>query len=202
MDSFNSKVNEKIKIYSNDKYLDGYLKNEFLLDDGTAVIYLNIKDKYELFNSYTANNQLDLKDEIYDFIETKTSILGNHIPIQLNIIGTSFDSKEQVTIKHALKEHFAIELYNKQLEYKKHYNKIVFLICFGIIALIVYGLTTFVSSSPLFLTILSFLFSFSIWEAMDAIIYTISEIKYDREAITQNLLIDVQFPDSIDTEKE
>ena len=43
--------------------------------------------------------------------------------------------------------------------------------------------------------VFGFLFSFSLWEAMDCVIYSFSEVKEEREAITQNLLINVDFSD-------
>ena len=51
--------------------------------------------------------------------------------------------------------------------------------------------------NPIFFqTVFTFLFTFSLWEAMDSIIYTFSEIRYERESITQNLLIEVVFDNS------
>ena len=65
MNDFHDKVNEKIKQYSNDQYLDGYIKNEFLTEDGDADIYLKIKHKDELFDSRTVGDQLDLNKDIF-----------------------------------------------------------------------------------------------------------------------------------------
>jgi len=196
MDDFNKKVKEKIKIYSGNKYLDGYIKSEFSTEDGEAVIYLNVNNKNELFDTMTVNNQLDLNNSIYEYIEKKTSMLGNQVPIRLKIMGCNLSSHEQGIVRHVLKEHFAIELYNQQLEYIKYRNKIIFLIVLGLISILLYGLASIVTDSPFILTILSFLFSFSIWEAMDSVIYAFSDIKYNREAITQNLLINVEFVES------
>ena len=50
MNDFKKKVKEKIKLYSNDQYLDGYIQNEFLTEDGDADIYLNIKHKEDIFD--------------------------------------------------------------------------------------------------------------------------------------------------------
>ena len=41
-------MKEKIRQYSNEHYLDGYIENEFLTQDGDADIYLNIDLKYFL----------------------------------------------------------------------------------------------------------------------------------------------------------
>ena len=44
-----------------------------------------------------------------------------------------------------------------------------------------------------FLEVFGFLFSFSLWEAFECMIYDYSEIKEEREAVTQNLLISIVF---------
>ena len=93
MDDFKGKVKEKIRQYSNEQYLDGYIKKEFLTDDGDADIYINIDEKYDLFDSWTVGNQIDLETDIYDYIEEKTAMLGNHVPINLHIIGCKFKPK-------------------------------------------------------------------------------------------------------------
>lgn len=193
MNEFNKKVKDKIKLYSNQKYLDGYIKNEFLTEDGTAEIFININEKEEIFDSHTKGNQLDLTNELYEFVEEKTSMLGNSIPIRLNISGFNFTSYEQEAIRHIYKEHFAIELYKVQLEYKKNRNKLIFLISLGIISFMLYVLFSFIFDFEFILIVFSFLSSFSLWEAMDAIIYNMSDIKYNRAAVTQNLLATIEF---------
>ena len=193
MNSFKRKVKEKIKIYSKEKYLDGYIKREFLTDDGTAEIFLNINDKDELFDSYTVGEQKDLRREIFDFIEEKSSMLGNEIPIRLDIEGTNFTAREQEDIKHILKEHYAIELYKIQKDFFHHRNKTISLIILGILSFILYMFFSYFTNNDYSLIIFSFISSFSLWEAMDSFIYTMSEIRNNREAITQNLLMDVEF---------
>ena len=49
MDDFKIKMKEKIRQYSNNQYLDGYIKKEFIIGDGDADIFINIEDKYDLF---------------------------------------------------------------------------------------------------------------------------------------------------------
>ena len=193
MKEFKKKVKEKKKLYSNKTYLDGYIKDEFLTEDGTAEIFLNVKDKDEVFDTWTSGKQLELENDIYQFIEQKTEMLGNHIPIRLHILGCSFDSNEQGIIKHILKEHYAIELYKIQKKYEKYRNKIISFILFGLLSLILYALSTHFANPIFFQTVFTFLFTFSLWEAMDSIIYTFSEIRYERDAITQNLLIELIF---------
>lgn len=193
---FRNKMREKIKKYSNDQYLDGYIKNEFLTEDGDADIFLRVQNRDELFDSKTAGSQIDLAWEIYDFVEEKTEMLSNDIQINLHIIGSYFSSKEQEVIKHILKEHYAIELYKIQKQYVRYRNKIIQLICVGIFALVLYAVLYYFTKFSFALEILGFLFTFSLWEAFDCFLYTFTDIKNMREAISQNLLIQVYFDEN------
>ena len=193
MNNFKKRMNEKLKMYSNDEYLSGYIKNEFLTDDGDADIFLNIEEKSELFDSRTIGDQLDLISDVYDFIEEKTSMLENDVQIHLHILGIKLDSKEQEAVKHILKEHFAIELYKVEKKYKKIKRKIFKLIGIGIISFISYLLVNLYINYDFFLEVFGFLFSFALWEGLDSILYDFSEVKNNREAICQNLLMNIDF---------
>lgn len=193
MNDFKKRMNEKIKMYSNDEYLSGYIKNEFLTDDGDADIFLNIEERNELFDSRTVGDQLDLVSDVYDFIEDKTSMLENDVQIHLHILGIKLDSKEQELVKHMLKEHFAIELYKVEKRYKRIKSKIFKLIGIGIVSFISYLLVNLYINYDFFLEVFGFLFSFALWEGLDSILYDYSEVKNDREAICQNLLMNVDF---------
>lgn len=193
MNDFQRKVKEKIKLYSNEQYLDGYVKNEYLTDDGDADIFLKISSKDDIFDARTMEDQLDLNEDVYRFIEDKTSMLDNDVQINLHIVGCRFNSKNQELIKHILKEHYAIELYKKQKEFKDKKNKVLKLFLLGLSTLLCYlGLYLFTDLS-FFMEVFGFIFSFALWEAFDLLIYDFSIVKYEREEITQNLLIEVNF---------
>ena len=193
MINIKDKVKEKIKQYSNNEYLDGYIKNEFLTDDGDADILLKINNKDELFDSKTCNNQLDLNSEIYDYIDMKTSMLNNDIKLNLRIISDKLNQSDEEKVKHIINEHYAIELYKIQKKYKKYKSRIFKLVLAGLFFLSCYALITFNYSSRFFIEIFVFLFSFTLWKALETFIYTLSEIKYEREAITQKLIMEIVF---------
>lgn len=202
MNNFHTKMKEKIKQFSNKNYLDGYIKNEFLTKDGDADIFINIDEKYDLFDSWTVGDQTDLEKDVYEYIEEKTSMLGNQVPINLHIIGCEFTPHEQGIIRHLLKEHYAIELYKVQHEYMKLKKKILGLVCVGILSFGLYTYLYFLDNFNYLGEVFGFLFSFALWEAMDCIIYSFSEIKEQREATTQNLLLNVDFNDETVKEKD
>ena len=193
MAGIDTKVKEIINTYSKEDYLDGYIKNEFIAEDGDADIYLKLTDKSTLFDPRTINMQKDLNYEIYDFVEDKSSMLDNNVPIKLHIVGLDLNKKEQNMVRHIFREHFAIELYKTQKIYIKYKNKIIKLIFLGIVFLISYAFLYVYTKLDFFLEVFGFLFSFSLWEAFECMIYDYSEIKEEREAVTQNLLISIVF---------
>ena len=193
MTNIKEKVKEKIKQYSNDEYLDGYIKNEFLTDDGDADILLHINSKDELFDSKTSDNQLDLKNDIYEYIDNKTSMLNNDIKLNLKIVGNKLTKNDEEKVKHIINEHYAIELYKIEKKYKRYKNIIFRLVLSGLLFLSTYALITFNFSSKFFIEIFGFLFSFTLWKALETFIYTLNEIKYERESITQKLIMEIVF---------
>lgn len=120
-------------------------------------------------------------------------MLENDIQIKLHIQGIDISPKEQETIKHLIKEHYAIELYKKQKEFQKCKNKIITLFCLGFVIFGCYLLIHQITNFEFILEILSFVFSFSLWEACNSVIYSYIPIKKEREAITQNLLTNIIF---------
>ena len=193
MDSFESKMREEIKQYSNKSYLDGYIKKEYMIEDGDADIFLNLRSRDELFDLRTMDEQIDLNSDIYEFIENKTSMLDSSIPINLHIIGLQLDSKEQGVVKHILKEHYAIELFKVQKKYTKCKIKILKLITVGLLSFFGYSFFFFMNNLSFFTEVMGFLFSFALWEGFDSLIYYYSDVKAERKDVTQNLLINVEF---------
>lgn len=201
MSDIKKEVKEKIKEYSNEDYLNGYIRTEFLTDDGNADVLLKVTDRDELFDPRTLDSQLDIDDNIYEYIDDKTSMLKNDIQLNLYILDTNLDSSEQEKVRHIINEHYAIELYKVQKEYRRYRNRIVGLFISGLIFLLCYAFVTFKTSSFFFIEVFGFLFSFALWVAFETLIYDLSDLKREREAITQKLLMDVYFEKSKDAKK-
>lgn len=193
MNEFQKKMREKIKQYSNKEYLREYTKKEFLTEDGDADIFLKINDKDELFDRRTMEHQVDLNPDVYEYLEDKASMLENDVKINLHILGGNLTDDEKERARHMFKEHYAIELYKIQKSHNKVRNKIITMLIFGIITFTLYVLLEKFAEFSFIFEVLSFIFSFAIWEACAEIIFTLSDIKEERESITQNLLINVKF---------
>lgn len=193
MNDFKKKMGKKIEQFSSKDYLDSYIRNEFLTDDGDADIYLKISSKDDLIDNRTVNNQIDLRSEIFEFVENKTALLDNDIKINLHIIGVKLSENEQIIIKNIFREHYAIELFKIQKDYKNQKEKVLSLFLIGCISLLSYLLLYLFTDFDFFLEVFGFIFSFALWEAFDQLIYEISDTKFEREAISQNLLIEIIF---------
>ena len=120
MNNFKATMKEKIKQYSNQEYLDNYIRNEYLTDENHADIFMKLSNKNQLFDERTMDKQFDLLNDVYEFVEHKTSMLDSSVQIRFHIIGLDLSEKEQEKVKHTIKEHYAIELYKIQKEYIKY----------------------------------------------------------------------------------
>ena len=80
-----------------------------------------------------------------------------------------------------------------QRKYRRYKRRIFKLALLGTFFLACYGVISLMFSSRFFLEVFGFLFSFTLWEAFDTLIYTLSEIKLHREAITQRLIMEIKF---------
>ena len=193
MNNIKKEVKEKINEYSKKEYLDKYITSEFLTDNGDANIYIKLNSKEELFDNRTIIHQKDLNNDIYEYLDTKSSILSSDVQINFYILGLDLSSSDKEEVKNLIKEHYAIELYKIQKEHKRFEIKILRLLLIGLFFSLVYALTIKYSNLDLFNDILLFLASFSMWEAFAFFIYDLNDIKRQREIITQKLLIDIYF---------
>ncbi len=193
MNNINKESEELIKDYSNKNRLNKYIREEFLTSDGDAHIYIKLSDKYELFDKRTSEQQLDINQEIYSFIDDKSSVLDSNIPLHFHIIGLKLNEKEQENINRIIKEHYSIELYKKQREYRLNKDKAITQVLLGVILLLFYGVVYIWTNSAFLLEVFGFLFSFALWQAFEICMYTLSEIKHDTKSIAQKQLMDVDF---------
>ncbi|MDO4996637.1 MAG: hypothetical protein Q4E69_05610 [Bacilli bacterium] len=193
MNEFKLKMKNKIKDYSNDNYMDDYIKKEFDIKNGTANIYIFLNNNDELIDSRTRGVQTELVNSIYEYFESKSSMLENDVKITFHINGLDINEEDKLLVKNLFREHYSIELYKAQKEYKSTRNKIIKLICLGFSCFLLYVIFFFNSNFDFFLEVFGFIFSFALWEGFDAMIYSLSEAEDNREAVTQNLLTDIVF---------
>ena len=197
MNNFKATMKEKIKQYSNQEYLDNYIRNEYLTDENHADIFMKLSNKNQLFDERTMDKQFDLLNDVYEFVEHKTSMLDSSVQIRFHIIGLDLSEKEQEKVRHTIKEHYAIELYKIQKEYIKYRNEILVLILIGILSLLFYAFLYFNTTWDFFMEVFCFIFSFALWQGIENMIYDFKDVRDLRKDITQNLLMHVSFKKDI-----
>ncbi len=202
MNDFKKKMNEKIKLYSNEKYLEKFFENEFEMSEGEAHVYMYLNDKSELFDYRTMGDQLSLNSCVYEYIEDKTSMLENDVKINFHVRCPDVSKREQELVRHIIKEHYAIELYKIQKVYTRYRNKVISLIFIGVISFIMYIFLFFQDGFDMFQEIFAFLFSFSLWEGFDSLIYDLSDTRHEVGNVTQNLLLEIEFMEDIKESEE
>ena len=159
-------------------------------------------DKNELFDYRTMGDQLSLNLNVYEYIEDKTSMLENDVKINFHVRCPDVSKKEQEIVRHVIKEHYAIELYKIQKVYTRYRNKAISLIFIGVISFIMYIFLFFQDGFDMFQEMFAFLFSFSLWEGFDSLIYNLSDTRYEVGNVTQNLLLEVVFMEDIKESEE
>ena len=120
-------------------------------------------------------------------------MLDNDISLELHFVGLKLSEKEKEKVKHLIKEHYAIELYKTQKEYRRIMGIIISLLLFGFISLFIYSFMFFKDGSKFLIEVFGFMFSLTLWKAVESYIYDISKLKYKRESIAQRLLMDISF---------
>ena len=192
MINIKKEIKEKVIKYLKKEYLDGYINKEYLTDDGDADIFLRLRDKYELFDYRTVDEQLELNKSIYSFVDDKSSMLDNNIQVNLHILGLELNEHDCGKVKHIIKEHYAIELYKIQKKYRNIKNITIMLALFGILMLVSYWLIYVTTKSSFLLEVFGFLFSFSLWKSFENILYIMKDYEYDSECIAQKILMNVE----------
>ena len=195
MDKFKKKMKSKMKQFYNNEYLFNYIRNEYSTDDNDLDIYYKVYRYEDLFDTRTLGHQIALRQDFFDYIEYKTEMAGNFIPINLHIIGMKLSGDEKGVIRHLIKEHYSVELYKIQKEYRKLVNKSLNMIFIGEISLALYFIIESISNSFIPSQIFGFLFSFSLWEAFDTIFYKLPDIRKKRNLYAQGLLTKVDYHD-------
>lgn len=157
-----------------------YIAKEFLTEDGKAQLDVHLTDNIELFNPLSIGRQLELSNDIYDYIDTKLDTIPAIHPIRICFIGPKLDEKTQELIKEILKERFAFNLRAKQAQLNKNFWKIVALATFGFVVLGLYFTFQLLELKKLFMEFLSIAGTFALWQAVDDGLIERSAFKIER----------------------
>lgn len=173
--------------------LGQYIDEEYMDADGYAVIDINLYDGLALYDPLSMGRQLELSQELYDFIERKAYILPAQLPLKLRFHGGGLNADEQERIRRLLTEHYTVSLHDKMWDKRINRRKLVGMTAVGLLFLSMYFYFALKREDELFLEVLSVIGSFALWEAADCLMLERRDINTEIRNIAQHLTQEVVF---------
>ncbi|MGN0130838.1 MAG: hypothetical protein ACI4AA_00165 [Lachnospiraceae bacterium] len=157
----------KIRVFEQNKSMEGQITAEYLCPDGKAQIELYLNGE-TYFNPLTKGKQQELSSEIYDLIDKKLYTIPLKYPIRLCFCGEIPTEQTQEEIRSTLQKHYMYVLHDKKEDLRINMFKAVGLGLFGVFLLAIYFALELILTNPVFMEFLSIAGCFSVWEAVDS----------------------------------
>ena len=167
----------KLKKYQTKKFDYYKTLNEYYIDKGEAYISVNVYSIDDIISLYSVKNDEVLNYEFMRYLETNSSYIPNEYPLVLEICNHHFNDEDKEIIRKVIRNHYSINLINKNEELKASQRKGKYLILFGLLSLLIYGLLVYMDKLIIMREIFSLIFCFTVWEATDIVIFNNDEIK-------------------------
>ena len=161
-------------------------------DEGFAVVDLRLPS--ELYDPLSTEQNRDLSDDIYDFIDKQANIIPANIPLKVRMHG-SIPSEEQDEIRRIMKRHYTMKTYDLMWDMASNTRKMIALTIFGVLVLAAYFYFALSSDDVFFAEILSIVGSFSLWEAADSFLLERPRLRREHRNINQNINQIIEFVD-------
>ncbi len=171
---------DKLKKYQKAKF-ESYKKvNDLKINDNEAYIEMKIDGFDDIKDDYCLTDGIVLKQDFIDAIVKRTNYIPLDYPLVLQIYNKTFTSSEKILVRKLIKNHFTLEMIDREIELKKLRLKIYFFLSFAVLGFLLFLLTYigFVKTlQELISLVASFITSFSIWEISELIVFGEDEIK-------------------------
>ena len=173
-------THDKLKKYQKAKF-ESYKKvNDLKINDNEAYIEMKIDGFDDIKDDYCLTDGIVLKQDFIDAIVKRTNYIPLDYPLVLQIYNKTFTSSEKILVRKLIKNHFTLEMIDREIELKKLRLKIYFFLSFAVLGFLLFLLTYigFVKTlQELISFVASFITSFSIWEISELIVFGEDEIK-------------------------
>lgn len=169
-----------------------YIEDEFL-EDGKAVIYINLEELDTIYHPLSYGQQRELSVDIYDYIDSKTYYIPARYPVKILFLKGCLDLNQKEQIAHLLKEHYTAILQDKRMDLKINTMKIIGLTVLGVLLLGLYFLLELTDQRQLFMEFLSIAGTFSLWEAVDFYLLERKQIQSEWLNAGQSALCEINF---------
>ena len=187
------KLEKTVETYGNREYLRQYIDKEFIDSEGDAVIEINLYEGFSIFDKLSRNDQAELNEEIYEYIDKKVKIIPSHIPIRIVFYGRDIEKEEQERIKQLIKEHYSIELFNQQKDRRILRKKTNRLISIGLIMYLIGFYLESIEGYKVLTDIVSIVGTFSLWEVANTLILERRDIRVGTMHKAKMLLLNIEF---------
>ena len=171
---------DKLKRYQKAKFENYKKVNELKINDNEAYIEMRINGFDDIKDDYCLTDGIVLKQDFIDAIVKRTNYIPLDYPLVLQIYNKTFTSSEKILVRKLIKNHFTLEMIDREIELKKLRLKIYFFLSFAVLGFLLFLLTYigFVKTlQELISFVASFITSFSIWEISELIVFGEDEIK-------------------------
>lgn len=159
--------------------IDDFVENEYIDENGTAVINIQLSNTDNLFSPYSEKKVLN--QDLMNYIDSQADPISPEIPIIINFIVDDVNKVDEVYIKRAIKRYYWLSYRSKKKELRRLTitSAILFLVGIGITIVyqILYRLNVDLFANEIIL-IASWVF---IWEA-------VSRFTFNRRAKQIDLL--------------
>lgn len=170
-------TSEKLKRYQKVKFENYKKVNELKVNDDEAYIVLKIDSLNDIIAPYSMPDHPELKQEFFDIIRKKASIIPFDYPLVLEIHNKTFTSSEKILIRKLIKNYFTLEKINIETELKARKRKYNFFLVLGILSFLSYMALKKFDNIIAVKEMLSFFSSFSIWEWAELILFEQDNLK-------------------------
>ena len=164
-----------------------YINNEFLDEDGFYTIDINLDNKFCIYNELSVGKQLELNDDIFNYIDNKSDVIPNDYKLKIRFAGRKLREEDKKNINKLLHEHYYVIMENIKKELDSLTFKMIILLLFGLFCFTLYFIVVNkISFNSLLLEFLGLVGSFSIWESFGLFVFDRKEILYKYYGSIQN----------------
>lgn len=168
---------ETLKKYQKKK-LENFKKiNELKINDDEIYITLKVDKIEDITDKFCEPNSISLNEEFLNTILKKASYIPLDYPLVLEIYNKSFTSSEKIRLRKLIKNHFALEKINKEVELQFLHRKCTIFLCIGIIFFILLGIIHTLNILNILSEFISVIASFSIWESFEIFLFEGDDLK-------------------------
>ena len=171
--------------------MNEYVENEYMDEEGTATINVNLKNADNLFSPYSSKKVLN--QDLLRYIDSQADPLPPHLPLVINFIVDDVSKVDQEYIRRAIKRYYWLSYKSMTKELRR--IKITSLVLFGIGigVLVLYEVLTRLQIDILanqIILIASWVF---IWEAVSRFFFNRREKQIERMNEGQMAVASVRF---------